>query len=116
MQALSFVSRGAVAQLGARLDGIEEVAGSNPAGSTTESVMFGVYILQSQSTGRYYVGQTKDLQKRVAYHNANYSRALKNRGPLEASLLRRVCISSRSCPTGDPNQTSEGPALSGAPN
>jgi hypothetical protein len=26
---------GAVAQLGARLDGIEEVAGSNPAGSTT---------------------------------------------------------------------------------
>jgi hypothetical protein len=28
---------GAVAQLGARLDGIEEVAGSNPAGSTTFS-------------------------------------------------------------------------------
>src|ERR1700691_6444566 len=29
-----FAFRGAVAQLGARLDGIEEVAGSNPAGST----------------------------------------------------------------------------------
>jgi len=43
--------------------------------------MFFVYILQSQSTGRYYVGQTKDLPQRVAYHNANYSRALKNRGP-----------------------------------
>ena len=27
-------SRGAVAQLGARLDGIEEVVGSNPIGST----------------------------------------------------------------------------------
>ena len=29
---------GAVAQLGARLDGIEEVVGSNPIGSTKESV------------------------------------------------------------------------------
>ena len=29
---------GAVAQLGARLDGIEEVAGSNPAGSTTSKI------------------------------------------------------------------------------
>lgn len=43
--------------------------------------MFFVYILQSQSTGRYYIGQTKNLPERVAYHNANYSRALKNRGP-----------------------------------
>ena len=29
--------RGAVAQLGARIDGIDEVAGSNPAGSTTQT-------------------------------------------------------------------------------
>ena len=43
--------------------------------------MFFVYILQSESSGRYYVGQTKTLNQRVAYHNANYSRALKNRGP-----------------------------------
>jgi putative endonuclease len=42
---------------------------------------FFVYILQSKSTGRYYVGQTKNLHQRVAYHNANYSRSLKNRGP-----------------------------------
>jgi putative endonuclease len=42
---------------------------------------FFVYVLQSQSTGRYYVGQTKNLDDRIAYHNANYSRALKNRGP-----------------------------------
>jgi hypothetical protein len=32
--AVAFLFGGAVAQLGARLDGIEEVAGSNPAGST----------------------------------------------------------------------------------
>ena len=31
---------GAVAQLGARLDGIEEVVGSNPIGSTNFSILF----------------------------------------------------------------------------
>ena len=42
---------------------------------------FYVYILQSETTGRYYVGQTKDLQERIAYHRANYSKSLKNRRP-----------------------------------
>jgi putative endonuclease len=68
--------------LGARLDGIEEVTGSNPVGSTISAMKFFVYILQSQTTGRYYyIGQTKNLTERVAYHNAGYSLALKNRGP-----------------------------------
>ena len=40
-----------------------------------------VYVLQSQTTGRYYVGQTKILEARLAYHNANYSLPLRNRGP-----------------------------------
>jgi putative endonuclease len=30
---------------------------------------FWVYILQSQSTGRYYCGQTRDLSARLAQHN-----------------------------------------------
>jgi putative endonuclease len=73
---------GAVAQLGARLDGIEEVVGSNPIGSTNDTNMsYRLYILKSDSTNRYYVGQTQDVQKRLAYHNANYSKPLKNRGP-----------------------------------
>ncbi|MBZ5702731.1 MAG: GIY-YIG nuclease family protein [Acidobacteriia bacterium] len=42
---------------------------------------FHVYILQSETTKRYYIGQTQDWQDRLAYHNANYSKALKNRGP-----------------------------------
>jgi hypothetical protein len=37
-----FFSGGAVAQLGARLDGIEEVVGSNPIGSTKNSLI--VYL------------------------------------------------------------------------
>ena len=31
--------------------------------------MFYVYIFQSESTGRYYVGQTNNLARRVAEHN-----------------------------------------------
>jgi putative endonuclease len=42
---------------------------------------FSVYILQSEFSGRYYVGQTRNLRERVAYHQANYSKALRNRGP-----------------------------------
>jgi putative endonuclease len=71
-----------VAQLGARLDGIEEVVGSNPIGSTKiQNMPYRLYILQSQSTNRFYVGQSQDVEERLAYHNANYSKSLKNRGP-----------------------------------
>jgi len=55
--------------------------GSNPIGSTNSSMSFFLYILQSEQTGRFYVGQTQNLGKRLAYHNSNYSLALKNRGP-----------------------------------
>ena len=46
-----------------------------------QNMSYQLYILQSQSTNRFYIGQTQDVQKRLAYHNANYSKALKNRGP-----------------------------------
>ncbi len=55
---------------------------------------FFVYILQSLTTGRYYVGQTAHLEERLAYHNANYSRSLKNRGPWE--LIRLEAYATRS--------------------
>src|SRR5579859_1618443 len=45
------------------------------------SRMFFVYILQSQTTSRYYIGQTQDLDARLAYHNSNWSKSLRNRGP-----------------------------------
>jgi len=40
-----------------------------------------LYILQSEATGRFYIGQTQDVSERLVYHNANYSKSLKNRGP-----------------------------------
>jgi predicted GIY-YIG superfamily endonuclease len=38
---------------------------------------FHVYVLPSQSTNRYYIGQTQNIKERRAYHNANYSKALR---------------------------------------
>jgi putative endonuclease len=56
--------------------------GSNPIGSTkSPNVICYTYILQSDASKRYYVGHTQDVQGRLAYHNANYSKSLKNRGP-----------------------------------
>jgi len=55
--------------------------------------MYFLYILQSKSSGRYYIGQTQNLDERLAYHNANYSKAIKNRGPWE--LVYREAYASR---------------------
>jgi len=39
------------------------------------------YILQSETTGQLYVGQTNDLDDRVIRHNSNQNKYTKNRGP-----------------------------------
>jgi putative endonuclease len=38
-------------------------------------------ILQSESTGRFYIGQTEHLEERIRYHQSSYSKAIRNRGP-----------------------------------
>jgi len=43
--------------------------------------MASVYILQSESTGRYYVGSTSDLARRVFEHARNHTPSTRNRGP-----------------------------------
>ena len=43
--------------------------------------MFTVYIIRSESTGRYYYGHTADLDDRFVRHNADRSAATKGRGP-----------------------------------
>lgn len=40
-----------------------------------------LYILQSASTGRYYIGTTDNLDRRLAEHTAGVSPATRNRGP-----------------------------------
>lgn len=43
--------------------------------------MFTTYILQSESSGIYYIGSTDDLDKRLIRHNKGYSKFTKNKGP-----------------------------------
>ena len=44
---------------------------------------FHVYVLRSQSTGRLYIGTTKDVQRRLAEHESGRSKATRGRGPWE---------------------------------
>ena len=43
--------------------------------------MFTVYILQSEKTGRHYIGFTSDLEKRLQYHNGGKNKSTKNDRP-----------------------------------
>ena len=40
-----------------------------------------VYILQSESTERFYVGSTDDLERRLSEHLRGHSQATRGRGP-----------------------------------
>ena len=50
-----------------------------------------VYVLRSESTGRYYTGCTEDLENRLHEHNAGYMRILglpqKQKKPLNNQRL-----------------------------
>ena len=42
-----------------------------------------LYVLQSQTSGRYYVGSTTDLARRLSEHNRSHSPPTSGRGPWE---------------------------------
>jgi len=42
---------------------------------------FVAYILQSEKSGRYYIGHSSDLEQRLTAHNAGNVRATRNKGP-----------------------------------
>ena len=42
---------------------------------------FSVYILKSKSNNRYYIGSTKNLEKRLNYHNSDRARWTKRYQP-----------------------------------
>ncbi|MDO8664168.1 MAG: GIY-YIG nuclease family protein [Candidatus Liptonbacteria bacterium] len=39
--------------------------------------MYSVYILQSDKNGRYYIGSTNDVERRLAEHNAGKTKSLR---------------------------------------
>jgi putative endonuclease len=41
-------------------------------------MLFVVYILLSESTGKYYTGQTHDLMNRLSEHNSGETKSVKN--------------------------------------
>ena len=63
-----------------------EAGGSSPLTST----MYFVYILKSLKDGKYYIGSTSDLEKRLAYHNAGLQRSTKHRIPFVQVYSERL--------------------------
>ncbi|MCI0473508.1 MAG: GIY-YIG nuclease family protein [Ignavibacteria bacterium] len=43
--------------------------------------MFCTYILESSKTGEFYIGQTNNIQSRIAQHNSGLSKATKHGMP-----------------------------------
>jgi len=43
--------------------------------------MWLVYILRSEKSGRYYVGSTNDLDRRLHEHNIGHTPSTRNKGP-----------------------------------
>ncbi|TKC06575.1 GIY-YIG nuclease family protein [Pedobacter polaris] len=43
--------------------------------------MYITYILQSEKSGRFYIGHTEDISKRLFRHNNGMVAATKNKGP-----------------------------------
>ena len=52
-----------------------------PAAPPLPLLMFYVYILRSERTGRYYIGCTGDLHNRVEQHNAGMTKSTKGFRP-----------------------------------
>ena len=44
-------------------------------------MIYYVYILKSEKDGKYYIGSTSDLEKRLTYHNSGLQRSTKSRIP-----------------------------------
>ncbi len=44
-------------------------------------VLFTIYILRSEKSGRFYIGQTQDIAERLLRHNQGKVAATKGKGP-----------------------------------
>ena len=79
--------RGGIAQLGERIVRNDEVVGSIPTTSTKSSFMHSVYILQSETSGKFYVGCARDPISRLAEHQRGQTLSTRNRGPWKLVYL-----------------------------
>ena len=56
-----------------------------------KSYMFYTYVLQSQKSGKIYIGYTNDLRKRFKEHNDGKSTYTKGRGPYKI-IYYEACL------------------------
>ena len=70
-----------MAQLGARFHGMEEVVGSIPTRSTSTTIMPAVYILQSLTSTKFYIGCAEDPMLRLSEHQRGQTKSTRGRGP-----------------------------------
>ncbi|MBK5286480.1 MAG: GIY-YIG nuclease family protein [Bacteroidia bacterium] len=50
--------------------------------------MFYTYIIQSQTTGKLYIGHTENIEQRINDHNLNRSRYTRFKGPWKIIFIR----------------------------
>ena len=75
-----------------RLNGVQEVAGSNPAGPTKSLVaVFHLYVLRSSKTGRRYVGPCENIDERFRRHNLGHSKATRHGVPWTLVHSEKFC-------------------------
>ncbi|MBK6635296.1 MAG: GIY-YIG nuclease family protein [Chitinophagaceae bacterium] len=48
-----------------------------------------VYILQSLKDGKYYIGETHDVEARLLFHNSGKQRSTKNRIPFRIVIIEQ---------------------------
>jgi len=58
---------------------LPRLSGVTPKAGKTSNMNF-VYIIKN-SQGRYYIGSTFDIEKRLYYHNSGKNRSTKEKGP-----------------------------------
>lgn len=58
--------------------------------TTCKQLMYSVYILKSTTTGKYYIGMTENIERRLKEHNSGKTTSTKGRGPWEIAY-REEC-------------------------
>jgi putative endonuclease len=55
--------------------------------------MFTTYILKNEITGRYYIGSTNDLNRRIVEHNRGQTKSTKQNGKWEVIYREEFILS-----------------------
>jgi predicted GIY-YIG superfamily endonuclease len=71
-----------------------EIWGSSPHGPTIPAMAAYFYILQSQTSGKFYVGSTDDLDRRLSEHARNHTPSNRGRGPWTCVPAEEIASSS----------------------